>query len=234
MSDDAPEPIEPKQDLGFVDDIARLGTTVGRLFRFWTLPMHAAPIQSLTKPEKESFRVASLAVIVFLFLILRPDLEQGLATAIFGIAIAAFIAFLSNALLAYNVRVSDNLVIGSYSFLACTLLVYIVMGGAASDEFLSKNSLLDADRICTIFENGTEGDGTCDSFLSIRTALLTVLFTFAILAAKSFLLDKNSVKLGDLLRGLFVISIFTVTCSFLDLVPEQLFRDIYQSFTKPS
>lgn len=231
MGDNDQKPESPKQDLGFVDDVARLGITIGRLFRYWTLPMDAAPIHSLTKPEKESFRIASLAVIVFLFLTLRPDLEQGLATAVFGIAVAAGVAFLSNALLAYNVHVSDDLVIGSYSFLACTLLIYILFSGAVSDEFMLENSIFGAERICGYFEGGTDGDDTCDSFISFRTALLTFVFTSVGLLAKSIFLDKNALGFRVAARGMLTIFIFTLTCVFLDLVPEEIFRVIYTSFT---
>lgn len=224
MADDQETP----PDLGIVDDLARLGTTVGRLFRYWTIPMDAAPIGQLEKSEKETFRIAALAVIAFLFLTLRPDIEHGIVSLFFGIALSAGMAFLSNALLAYNVRVSEKIVVGGYAFLACTLFIYIIFRGILDPGFLFENSILSGEKICKFFEADTDNTGSCGTFLTVRTAMLTFLFSIVFVVLKSVFLDKNRFSFRSLLSGIMAISAFVLMCVFLDLMPAEIVKVIAQ------
>lgn len=212
-----------KPDLGIVDDLARLGTTLGQIFRYWTIPMNAAPIDSLESTERETFRIASLAIIVFLFLILRPDIQNQVASIIFGIVLASAIALLSNALLVYNVKVSDRIIIGSYSYLACTLAIYILFRGFFPDSILEIEQFSADETFCTFFEGGTDPSGTCETSLAIQSAAFTLLFSIPVLIAKSLTLDGNELTAKSIFKGFLAVFSFILVCLILDLMPTGLF-----------
>jgi hypothetical protein len=213
-----PEPDPQELDSGVTDDLKRLGRTCGYIFRFWTIPMSDAPIDNLaSKEEKESFRIASIAIITFLFFALRPDVQGQFGAAVIGLALTGVIAFATSFLFAYKIRFSEHTVIGSYSFLACIMLVFIIAYYGELPVKLESTSIF-AERVCLFIDSTS--NTVCDEAKVLNAALFVIVVSGLLLFLKSRFLDKNkNLTVQSFIKGMVVVVIFTTLVSALYLLP---------------